>query len=128
MDQLKKNKEFIVEYFNAISGVIKTPSIVNRYASDPELCQHIEFFEAVFPRYELYVDEMTAEGNRVVVRARFKGTHKGAFKGIPPTHKLVEFSFAIGYKIENGKIAHHWLIADQMSLMEQLGIAELETA
>ncbi len=126
MDNLKKNKEFIAEYFSALSGTIKTPSMLAKYVSDPELSQHIDFFEAVFPRYEIYADEMTAEGNRVVVRARFKGKHEGEFNGIPPTYKQVEFSFAIGYEIENGKIAHHWLLADQMSLMEQLGVAEVQ--
>ncbi len=126
MDQLKKNKEFIVEYFNAISGVIKTPALVKRYADDPELVQHIEFFDSVLPRYELFADEMTAEDNRVVVRARCKGRHERAFKGIPPTNREVEFSFAIGYEIENNKIVHHWIIADQVTFMEQLGIAEVE--
>jgi predicted ester cyclase len=124
MDQLKKNKEFIAEYFSTLSGTSKKPNMLSKYVSDPELSQHIEFFEAVFPLYEIYADEMTAEGNRVVVRARFKGTHEGSFNGIPPTHKSVEFSFAIGYEIEDGKIASHWLLADQMSLMEQLGVAE----
>jgi predicted ester cyclase len=124
MEQLKKNKEFIAEYFSSLSGTTKKPSMLSKYVSDPELSQHIEFFEAVFPLYEIYADEMTAEGNRVVVRARFRGKHEGDFNGIPPTHKHVEFSFAIGYEIENGKITHHWLLADQMSLMEQLGVAE----
>jgi predicted ester cyclase len=124
MDQLKKNKEFIAEYFSAVSGTSKKSNLLSKYVSDPELAHHIEFFEAVFPLYEVYADEMTAEGNRVVVRARFKGIHEGNFNGIPPTHKAVEFSFAIGYEIEDGKIAHHWLLADQMALMEQLGVAE----
>lgn len=126
MDQLKKNKEFIAEYFSALSGKEKNPSMLSKYVDDPELSQHIEFFEAVFPLYEVYSDEMTAEGNRVVVRARFKGKHEGEFNGIPPTYRQVEFSFAIGYEIENGKIANHWLLADQMSLMEQLGVAEAQ--
>ena len=37
-------------------------------------------------------------------------------------YRSIEFAFAIGYEIENGKISHHWLIADQMALMEQLGV------
>jgi len=126
MDQIKKNKELIVEYFNAISGVIKTSALLDRYVDDPELKQHIEFFDSVLPRYEIFADEITAEGNRVIVRARLKGRHEGAFQGIPPTHKDVEFAFAIGYEIENNKIIHHWLIADLMTFMEQLGIRETE--
>ena len=122
MEQLRKNKEFVVEYFNAISGVTKTHSLIARYVADEGLIEHIEFFDAAFPRYELFADEMTAEGNRVVVRARVKGKHEGVLNGIPPTQRSVEFPFCIGYEIENGKIIHHWLIADQMALMEQLGV------
>ena len=122
MDQQKRNKEFVLNYFNELSGVTKTRSVVQKYVSDQGLIEHIEFFDAVFPQYEIFADEMTAEGNRVVVRARVKGTHEGALNGIPPTHKTVEFPFAIGYEIENEKIVHHWLIADQMLMMEQLGL------
>ena len=78
--------------------------------------------EPVFPGYEVISDEMTAGDNRVKVRARLKGTHEGEFNGILPTHRKVEFAFAISYEIENGKIAHHWLIANQMAMMEQLGV------
>jgi predicted ester cyclase len=84
--------------------------------------QHIAFFETVFPGYEILADEITAEDNRVVVKARLKGVHEGELNGIPPTHRAVEFACAISYEIENEKIIHHWLIADQMSLMQQLGV------
>ena len=122
MEQLRKNKEFVVAYFNAISGVAKTRSLISKYVADEGLIEHIEFFDAAFPNYELFVDEMTAEGDRVVVRARMKGKHEGVLNGIPPTHRSIEIAFCIGYEIENGKIIHHWLIADQMGLLEQLGV------
>ena len=122
MDNLQKNKELVIEYFNAISGVKKTRELLEKYLSDKQLIEHIEFFDSVFPAYELYADEMLAEGNRVVVRARAKGRHEGELNGIPPTYKNVDFPFSIGYEIENNKIISHWLIADQMMLMEQLGV------
>ena len=122
MEQLQKNKEFIIEYFNAVSGVKKTRELLEKYVSDKHLIEHIEFFDTVFPAYELYADEMLAEGNRVVVKARAKGRHEGELNGIPPTYKNVDFPFSIGYEIENNKIISHWLIADQMVLMEQLGV------
>lgn len=122
MDTLQKNKELVIEYFNAISGVKKPRELLKKYISDKHLIEHIEFFDSVFPAYELYADEMLAEGNRVVVRARAKGRHEGELNGIPPTYKNVEFPFSIGYEIENNKISSHWLIADQMVLMEQLGV------
>ena len=122
MEQQKKNKEFIIRYFNAISGVPKTKELLEEYIADTELIEHIIFFESAFPKYELYVDEMTAEGNRVVVLAHKKARHAGELNGIPPTFRDVEYPFVISYEIENDKIVHHWLIADQMMLMEQLGI------
>jgi hypothetical protein len=122
MERQNQNKEFIIHYINALSGVIKTRELMEPYLADEELIGHIAFFDAAFPKYEMFADEITAEGNRVVVRARFKGCHKGEFNGILPTHRNVEFPFVISYEIENGKIVHHWLIADQIVLMEQLGI------
>jgi predicted ester cyclase len=122
MEQSKKNKEFIIEYFAAISGVAKSRALMEQFATDQSLIGHVEFFEAAFPQYEIFADEITAENNRVVVRARFKGTHQGDLAGIPATYKAVEFPFAIGYEVEDNKIVNHWLIADQASLMEQLGV------
>jgi predicted ester cyclase len=122
MDTLQKNKELVIEYFNSLSGVKKTRKLMEKYLSDDRLIEHIEFFDTAFPAYEIFADEITAEANRVVVRARLKGRHEGELNGIPPTYKNVEFPFAISYEIENNKIINHWLIADQMMLMEQLGV------
>ena len=122
MDQTKKNKEFIINYVNGLSGVVKTRELCEQSIADNALTEHILFFDAVFPRYEMLMDEVTGDGNRVIVRARLKGKHEGELNGIPATHKEVLFPFVIGYEIENNKIVSHWLIADQLMLMEQLGV------
>jgi predicted ester cyclase len=127
MDKTKKNKEFVIRYFNAISGEIKTPELCERYISDNSLTEHIRFFDSVFPRYEMFIDELTGEGNRIIVRGRLKGKHEGEWHGIPPTHREILIPFVIGYEIENEKIQSHWLLADQMMLMEQLGIVKQPT-
>ena len=124
MNQQMKNKEFVLEYINAISGKEKTLEIMRQYISDEVLIEHICFFDSVFPKYEIIAEEMTAEGNRVVVRARIKGRHEGVFGDIQPTFRTAEMSFVVSYEIENRMIISHWLIADQMALMEQLGVAE----
>ena len=122
MSQQSKNKEFIIEYFNALSGKEKPRQLVEKYVSDVALIEHIEFFESVFPLYEIFAHEMLAEGNKIMVKAGFKGRHEGDFNGIPPTYKIVELTSAIVYEIGNNKIISHWLVADQMTLMEQLGV------
>jgi hypothetical protein len=122
MNQLQQNKNFIIGYYNALSGVTKTRELVEQYVTDEELIGHILFFDSVLPRYEAFIDEMTAEDNRVVVRARAKGVHEGEFNGILPTHRSIEVHSMITYVIENGKIIHHTLVADQMELLTQLGV------
>lgn len=122
MQQQNQNKEFIFTYFNALHTDGKSKEVLDKYITDEELIGHINFFEGVFPGYEVIGDEMTAEGNMVVVKARFKGIHQAEFNGIAPTHRNVEFPFAIGYEIENEKIVHHWMIVDRMTLMEQLDV------
>jgi predicted ester cyclase len=123
MEQTRKNKEFILAYFRELGAEpVKTRELLEKYISDESLIEHILFFDSVFPGYEVFADEMIAEGNKVFLRARLKGTHKGVFNGIPPTNRDVEFPFAIGYELEDDRIVHHWLIADQAMLMEQLGL------
>ena len=51
-----------------------------------------------------------------------KGVHEGELNGIAPTHRTIEFPFAISYEIKNEKIVHHWMIVDRMAMMEQLGV------
>lgn len=128
MEQLKKNREFIIKYFNAMSGNAKTRALCERYTTDEKLMEHIAFFEGAFPKYELFIEEIMAEGNKILIQARATGTNTGEFNGIPPTGRQMDLPFAIRYTLENGKIVDHWLIADQMLLLEQLGIMEPQTA
>ena len=104
------------------TNVPKTREFMKKYMTDEALMGHIEFFEAAFPNYKVFADEMTAEGNRVIVQAHMKGMHAGDLGGIPPTYKQVDFPFVIRYEIENNMIVSHWMMADQMTMMEQLGV------
>jgi predicted ester cyclase len=128
MNQTLKNKEFIIEYLNALSGKDKPREIIAHYVTDEELIEHIVFFDGAFPKYELTIEELIAEGDRVVLRSRLIGKHEGVFGEIMPSHRSVDFPFVITYTIENRKIVSHWLVADQTILFEQLGIGEAVAA
>jgi len=119
----QENKAFIRRYLRALSGKDKPPEVVDQYIadSDQELKEHIAFFEAAFPRYELIADDMVAEGDKVSVRATFRGTHEGDLMGLAPTHKTATSPGMLIYRIADGKIVEHWMVFDQMSLMQQLG-------
>ena len=115
------NSTFIQNYLAALSGKEKPAAVINKYVEDAELKHHIDLFEAAFPKYDLIADDMVAEGDKVAVRATFRGMHQGEFFGIAPTGKAVSIAVMLIYRIANGKIVEHWMNADQLSLMQQLG-------
>jgi len=122
MNDTKKNKAFIIKYYNAISGFEKTRALCEQFMSDEKLIDHIHFFDKAFPNYELFIEEMIAEGNKVIVHGRATGIHKGEYNGIPPTGGKMDLPFVIRYVVKNEIITDMWLVADQMILMEQLGV------
>ena len=68
------------------------------------------------------VEDMIAEGDKVVSRLTFRGTHTGDMMGIPPTGKSVMISEIIIDRLANGKIVESWRLFDQMAMMQQLGL------
>lgn len=119
-----ENKDFIARYFAALSGRPKPEALVRQYTNDAALLDHIAFFEAAFPQYEIFADDMIAEADKVTVRARFQGVHQGELLGIAPTGKTVALPFIIIYRIADGLIAEHWMCVDQLDLMKQLGVIQ----
>ena len=82
----------------------------------------VSAFHAAFPDGYLSIDQMIAEGETVATRLTFRGTHTGAFLGIPPTGKKVTVPALDMARYADGKLAEHWGGPDQMSLMQQLGV------
>lgn len=119
---VQENKAFIRRYAEAI-GRDKSPATLAEFVADEELLGHIAFFEAAFPGYQITAEDLIAEGDKVVLRGVMNGTHKGDLMGMPPTGKDVSVQLIIIYRIANGKIIQHWMVADQMTLMQQLGAA-----
>lgn len=119
------NKAFVRRYLSALSGRDKPPSIVAEYVSnvDEALKRHIAAFEFAFPRYEMAAEDVLADGDKVAIRAIFRGVHRGDLQGIPPTGKLVTLPLLIIYRIASGKIVEHWMAYDQLSFLQQLGVA-----
>ncbi|MBN2214511.1 MAG: ester cyclase [Bacteroidales bacterium] len=118
------NKDLIKEYLGALSGKEKTAAVMDKYIADADsiLKRHIMEFEASFPKYELIPEDMIAEGDKVAVRARFKGIHSGPMGDIQATNKKADMPAAIIYRIGDGKIIEHWIFLDQLTLLKQLGI------
>lgn len=78
---------------------------------------------SAFPDFKATIDDLIAEGDKVVIRHTWTGTHKGEFMGIPPTGKSVSFGVIDIIRIADGKFVEHWGQMDQMAMMQQLGVA-----
>jgi steroid delta-isomerase-like uncharacterized protein len=75
-----------------------------------------------FPDLHFTVEDMIAEGDKVVARVTIRGTHQGMFLGIPPSGKHVTSTGIEIYRIAGSKVVEHWNNYDDLGLLQQLGV------
>ena len=75
-----------------------------------------------FPNFPGTLDDIIAEGDKVVYRWTFSGTHKAEFNGLPATGKHVEVRAISVNRVAGGKIVEEWENFDQLGMMQQLGV------
>jgi steroid delta-isomerase-like uncharacterized protein len=80
----------------------------------------VQMLHQGFPDLVITVEDLIAEGDKVAARLTARGTHQGAFRGIPPTGREVIWTGIRVFRIANGKIAEHWANWDDLSLIQQL--------
>ena len=126
-------RQFIEEVFNrGVMGRIDeflAPEFVEREELPPgipggrEGVRHLTLMlRNAFPDFKATIEDIVAEGDRVVIRQTWTGTHMGEFMGIPPTGNSVSFGVVDILRIAGGKCVEHWGQMDNMSLMQQLGV------
>jgi predicted ester cyclase len=81
----------------------------------------VRLFRGIFPDLEWRIDDLIAEGDKVVARTTMRGTQRGEFFGIPPAGRAVEMNGVHVMRIADGKIIEHWGSNDDLGLMRQLG-------
>ncbi len=82
----------------------------------------VGMFRMAFPDIHVTIEDSLAEGDKVMTRGHFTGTHQGAFMGVPPTGKKVTVKYLDEWRLENGKAVENWVQLDIMGLMVQLGV------
>ena len=85
--------------------------------------QFVTMFKTAFPDMSATVEDVVAEGDKVVTRVTLRGTHQGEVEEFgPPTGRQVETQGITIHRIDGGKIVEEWNSWDNMSLMQQLGL------
>jgi steroid delta-isomerase-like uncharacterized protein len=92
------------------------PAVVDRN----ELERLERQFSLAFPDAQHSVDDLIAEGDRVVLRTTARATHRGEFERIPATGRTVEFTGLVVYRIDGNRIAESWGEIDFLRLIRQL--------
>src|ERR687893_1039159 len=86
-------------------------------------------FRTAFPDLRISIDEQIAEGDKVVTRVTFRGTHQREFRGMAPTGKEVEVKGITIFRFsEEGKVVESWDSYDQLRVMRQSIEQELQVA
>jgi steroid delta-isomerase-like uncharacterized protein len=113
---------------SAVDRFIAT-DYVGHFSGVPEPIRGIEAFKQFIGMYNSAIpdstvsfDTLIAEGDRVVARLTYRGTHKGALMGIPPSGKPVNVTASNIFRIVNGKAAEQWAINDDAGMMVQIGV------
>ena len=79
-------------------------------------------FKKAFPDVQLEIAFQIAEGDKVLTRYTWSGTHQGEYSGVPATGKWVSWTAMVTFMIVDRKIREAWMNYDQLGLMQQLGV------
>jgi steroid delta-isomerase-like uncharacterized protein len=133
---LDENKAIALRYFQEVWGQgnftledqLLAPDYVDHQPAPgfpPNRLGHHQFlvhFRSAFPDVRYTMDDLIAEGDRVMDRWTVHATHLGEFLGVPPTGKAITFWGIDILRIVNGLITEIWHLEDQLSVLEQLGV------
>ena len=125
-------RQFVEEIFNrgnmSVVNELFAPDFVEHeelpagIPNDREgVIQLTTMLRSAFPDFKATIDDIIAEGDKVVIRQTWRGTQKGEFMGIPPTGKSVSIGVIDILRMADGKCVEHWGQMDSMGMMQQLG-------
>jgi predicted ester cyclase len=136
---IKENKELLhdmIKEWNELAGdVSKIRSLYTKYYAPGYISHHLHrgdlnleqaiqdmvSFVSSFPDFKYSIDELLAEGDKVILRYTSESTHKGTFGGIPATGKKVVVKGVEIYKIAGDQIVESWDFHDSLGGMLQMG-------
>lgn len=82
-------------------------------------------YRAAFADLHVRIDQLLTAGDQVMVAFTLTGTHTGALLGIAPTGNQVQVQGMVLSRFEDGRLIEEWELLDQLTLLQQLGVAAL---
>jgi steroid delta-isomerase-like uncharacterized protein len=100
------------------SGVLAEPTPRGPQA----IREHVSGWLISFPDLRFNIEQMIAEGDRVVSQLVMEGTHQGTWMGISATGKKILIRMITIHRIANRKIAEDWVLVESLGFFQQLGV------
>ncbi|MES2650506.1 MAG: ester cyclase [Bacteroidota bacterium] len=118
---------FLKKRYEKLSEII-SPDCTNQFGTKGADGFQETIFELTkaFPNAQWEVKEIIADGNKVVVKQKFSGTHKNQFQNIPPTNKTVSVDGIVTYEFKNDKIIGSQIQTDRLGFLQQLGVLPID--
>jgi steroid delta-isomerase-like uncharacterized protein len=101
-----------------------TPSTPNPPPGPAGLKPIVQAIREAFPDLHYRIEDAVATDDAVILRVVMTGTHRGALFGLAPTGRRIEVKQINIEHIRNGRIAEHWRVTDELTLMRQLGVVQ----
>jgi len=106
-----------------------SPGMPNQPQGPEGIKAIVNMFRAGMPDLRVVIEDVIAEGDKVMMRYRIEGTHEGELFGVPPTGRRVSIESITVERVSGRKIREHWRVTDTLDMMQQLGaILAPETA
>jgi steroid delta-isomerase-like uncharacterized protein len=124
--------------FDSMAGVESVDRLIDQYMAE-DFVEHevipgmdntretprqlFKMMFTAFPDFRATVDEMLQDGDKVVARVTFSGTHEGEFMGVPASGNRVAWSAIDILQFRDDKVVAHWGVMDMAAAMAQMGAA-----
>jgi steroid delta-isomerase-like uncharacterized protein len=111
----------LVDELVGLDYVNHSPGMPNQPEGPEGIKAVVSMFRAGMPDLRVVIEDVIAEGDKVMMRYRIEGTHEGELFGVPPTGRRVSIESITVERVSGGKIREHWRVTDTLDMMQQLG-------
>lgn len=132
MNTTQKNKELVQKMYEEVINQRKLDLLPDYIADEfigargikgaTGFKEPVEGLIKAFPDIYYQIEELIAEGNKVYIRWKLKGTHKGQFQYIAPTGKAIENEGMAVFELKDGKIMKSQIYTDRLGFLQSLDV------
>lgn len=120
-------KEVLVEWNMKVVDELVAPQFISHdwpeggpTGPQPFKNYYSKVIKSVVPDARYAVDDVIAEDDKVVVRWRLLGTHKGEYLNIPPSGKFITLKGIAIYRLREGELIERWVVTDLYGLLQEI--------